>query len=308
MAKDMTATIPLTFVIPCYGRQHKLERAVDSILAQVMQPEEIIIVDDASPEPLTLPEVVAATGRVRIIRQPTNGGAALGRNTGMRAAKTEWVGFLDSDDWLLPDTLQLRWQFLQEEESRSATKGHTVYGCGWQDTLPDGTVLCERIPLPAREAADFFRGCWFSPGSCIIINRREVLSRAGEADGSLRRLEDYEWFVRIGLAGFDLKVQDLIGAGIERGSNTSLAAVTVAAEFIRQRIRDLMQARPDGARLRRQADAYLLYERAASAWREKRLAAFVLLMAGSLLVSPRLRFSSLPGWQVRIPGEGPLRP
>lgn len=305
---NMTATIPLTFVIPSYGRQQKLERAVASILAQGVLPEEIIVVDDASPEPLVLPEAVAATGRVRLIRQPVNGGAAQARNTGMEAARTDWVSFLDSDDWLLPDTLQPRWHFLQEGEDRTAEKGRTVYGCGWQDTLPDGTVLRERIPLPAHGPADFFRGCWFSPGSCIILNRQEVLRLAGGADGSLRRLEDYEWFVRIGLAGFVLKVQDMAGAGIERGSNTSLAAVSAAADAISLRIAGLTRDRQDKAVLRRRANAYLRYERAASAWREKRLAAFALLMAGSLAESPRLKLSPLPGWTLRHAPAPRVRP
>lgn len=292
----MTTTIPLTFVIPSYGRQQKLERAIGSILTQPVQPEEIIVIDDASPEPLTLPESTIATGRVRIIRQAVNGGAAVGRNTGMQAARTEWVSFLDSDDWLLPDTLQHRWRFLQEEERHSTRKGLTIYGCGWQDTLPDGTLIRKRVPYPAREAADFFRGCWFAPGSCIILNGREALARTGGADSGLRRLEDYEWFVRIGLAGFTLSVQCLLGAGIERASNTNLCAVTAATGFIRQRIRNLTQTRPDRTRLRRVATAYLLYERAASAWRERRLAAFAVLMMCSLLASPRLSVSPMPGW------------
>lgn len=303
----MTALIPLTFIIPSFGRQQKLERAVASILAQGVQPEEIILIDDASPQPLVLTAEMAATGRVRLIRQPVNGGAAQARNSGMEAARTDWVSFLDSDDWLLPDTLQRRWQFLEQEEARAPQKGRTVYGCGWQDTLPDGTVLRERVPLPAGGPQDFLRGCWFSPGSCVILNRLQVLHLAGGADGSLRRLEDYEWFVRIGLAGFTLKVQDLAGAGIERGSNTNLAAVTVAAEIICQRIVELTQGRPDAKLLRRKAKAYLRYELAASAWREKLLAAFALLLAGSLAASPRLKLSPMPGWTVRSASAAPVK-
>lgn len=295
----MIKTIPLTFIIPCYGRQQKLERAVASILAQAVQPEEIIIVDDASPEPLVLPPEMITMGHLRLIRQPVNGGAAQARNTGMEAARTEWVSFLDSDDWLLPNTLHQRWQFLQQEEDRAPQRGRAIYGCGWQDTLPDGTALRERIPLAARDPADFCRGCWYSPGSCILLNRLEVLRLAGGGDGSLRRLEDYEWFVRIGLSGFELKVQNLVGAGIERGCNTDLAAVSAAADFIGRRIADLTQDRPDARPLRRRANAYLRYEMAASAWREKRLATFILLMTASLFASPRLKLSPLPGWTVR---------
>jgi glycosyltransferase involved in cell wall biosynthesis len=294
------ATIPLTFIIPAYGRQQKLTRAIGSILSQVVQSVAIIVVDDASPEPLTLPDDFAATGRVRIIRQAENGGPAKARNTGMQAARTDWVSFLDSDDWLLPGTLDLRWRFLEAEESRAAVKGRTVYGCGWQDVMQDGSILRERIPLPAERASDFFQGCWFSPGSCIILNRSDVLREAGGVWESLRRLEDYEWFVRIGLAGFHLKVQDIAGTSIERGSNTSLAAVTEAAQSIRQRLQALT---PD-SRLRRRADSYLFYERAASAWREGRPAAFLYLIARSLLARPRFRLSPLPGWNTRQASGG----
>jgi hypothetical protein len=173
--------------------------------------------------------------------------------------------------------------------------------------MPDGVVLRDRIPHGTQDAAGFFSGCWFSPGSCVILNKREVLHWAGEADGSFRRLEDYEWFVRIGLAGFRLDVQPLVGACVERGNNTSLAVVAAAAALIRDRISDLTRAHPDRARLLRRADAYLRYERAASAWRERRLAAFAVLMAGSLLAWPRLRLSPTPGWYVRRPDTARVR-
>ncbi|MGV4793003.1 glycosyltransferase [Rhizobium sp. F40D2] len=118
----MTSNIPLTFIIPTYGRQDKLVRAITSILSQDWQPEEIIVVDDASPQPLTLPAAFAETGRVRIIRQSENRGPAACRNVGMLAARTDWVSFLDSDDWLLPGTLQLRWFFWKMQRERARQK------------------------------------------------------------------------------------------------------------------------------------------------------------------------------------------
>lgn len=136
----MTRLIPLTVVIPCYGRQEKLARAVDSVLIQPVLPQEIIIVDDGSPLPLKLPELKNLSCHIRIIRLPVNSGAAEARNVGLQASKTDWVSFLDSDDWLLPNTMQLRWKFVSEEEMRAPVKGRTVYGCGWQDTLINGML------------------------------------------------------------------------------------------------------------------------------------------------------------------------
>jgi glycosyltransferase involved in cell wall biosynthesis len=291
----MKVQIPLTFVIPSYGRQQKLERAVNSILEQDVWPVEVLVIDDASPEPLVLSERTASTGIVRIVRLDANGGAGNARNVGLEIAKTEWVSFLDSDDWLLPGTMEARWAYLDDAEKHCPVPGRTVYGCGWLDVLPSGVLWQERVPLPASTPDEFFRGCWFAPGSCIILNRAEIMNAAGGSDVSLRRLEDYEWFVRIALANFELKIQDMIGVAVERGNNTNLVAVTNASAYIRHKIASLTKDKS----LRKTADAYLFYERAASAWRERRLASFLWLITASLLSRPRIKLSPLPGWRVR---------
>lgn len=297
----MARLIPLTVVIPCYGREQKLARAVNSVLIQPVLPREIIIVDDGSPLPLKLPEFKDLGCHVKIIRLPVNSGAAEARNVGLQASKTDWVSFLDSDDWLLPNTMHLRWKFVSEEEMRAPLKGRTVYGCGWQDTLINGTVFRERTPYSVLGAAEYFRGCWFSPGSCVILNGREILQRAGKVDVNLRRLEDYEWFIRIGLAGFTLKVQDIVAVAIERGSNTNLEVVTTAAKLIRQRVWELTISNPERVSLRRSAEAYLLFEQAGSAWKEGNVRAFLKSIILSLLARPRFRIYPMLGWKIRFP-------
>ncbi|MFO0157537.1 MAG: glycosyltransferase family 2 protein [bacterium] len=287
--------IPLTIIIPCYARQRKLERALASIFSQDLQPAEVLVIDDASSEPLIIPETLADAGRTRLIRLNCNAGPAKGRNTGMAAARTQWVSFLDSDDWLLPGSLRERWNYIQTEESRSTVKNCTVYGCGWQDVLPEGTIFRQRFPIAPKEPVDFFRGCWFAPGSCIIFNQEALLRKIIPFDENLRRLEDYEWFTRIALAGFNLKIQQHLGVAIERGNNTNLAAVAAATVLIRQRVAN----RTADRRLRRISDSYLFYECAASAWRERRLLRFAYLMARSILASPRLTLSPIPGWRAK---------
>jgi GT2 family glycosyltransferase len=291
----MSTPIALTVIIPCYARQIKLERALASIFSQELQPVEVVVIDDASPEPIVIPDAFVASRRVRMIRVASNLGPAKGRNIGMSAAHTQWVSFLDSDDWLLPGSLHQRWNYVQANETRSVVKNCTVYGCGWQDVLPDGTIFRTRFPIAPNQPVDFFRGCWFAPGSCIIFNQEELLRKTGPFDETLRRLEDYEWFTRIALAGFDLRIQQHLGVAIERGINTNLASVTAAAALIRQRVAALTN---DPALLRI-ANSYLFYECAASAWREKRLMSFASFMARSFLASPRLALSPIPGWRTR---------
>ena len=127
------------------------------------------------------------------------------------------------------------------------------------------------------------------------------MQRAGKVDVNLRRLEDYEWFIRIGLAGFNLKVQDIVAVGIERGSNTSLEVVTTAAKLIRQRVWELTMFNPERRSLRRSTEAYLLFEQAGSAWKAGNVRAFLKFIIFSLLARPRFRIYPMPGWKIRFP-------
>lgn len=83
----------VSVVIPTYGRQHLLTNAINSVLRQTYQTLEIIVVDDGSPTPVTVPE----DPRIRLSRT-SNRGVAHARNVGARTAGGEIIFFLDSDD------------------------------------------------------------------------------------------------------------------------------------------------------------------------------------------------------------------
>jgi len=90
-------------IIPTYGRSRWLAEALESVLAQSVQDFEVIVVDDASPEPAQ----VADDPRVRLVRREENGGPAAARNTGVSSARGRYVTFLDDDDLYEPDRLEL---------------------------------------------------------------------------------------------------------------------------------------------------------------------------------------------------------
>src|SRR6476661_2260120 len=88
------ATPTFTVIVPTYGRPEFLADALASIVAQSFADFECIVVDDASPEPASLP----ADSRLRVIRREFNGGPPAARNTGIEAARGRYVAFLDDDD------------------------------------------------------------------------------------------------------------------------------------------------------------------------------------------------------------------
>lgn len=104
----MVNTIPgISVILPVYNVEKYLDTCLDSILSQPFSDFELIAVNDGSTDtsPLILEKRAKQDGRMRIIHQE-NGGLFCARNTGLAAASGEYILFVDSDDWLLPRTLQ----------------------------------------------------------------------------------------------------------------------------------------------------------------------------------------------------------
>jgi glycosyltransferase involved in cell wall biosynthesis len=90
-------------IVPTYGRPQMLDDAVASVLSQTIDDLECIVVDDASPDPVT----VDRDERVRVVRRDHNGGPGAARNTGVELARGRYLAFLDDDDWWVPDRLEI---------------------------------------------------------------------------------------------------------------------------------------------------------------------------------------------------------
>lgn len=101
--------IQVSVVVPTYNRGSLLRSTLDSVRAQTLVPElvEIIVVDDGSTDDTVAQARTALEGapNVRIIEQ-ANGGVARARNRGWRAARGEWIAFLDHDDTFHPTKLE----------------------------------------------------------------------------------------------------------------------------------------------------------------------------------------------------------
>ena len=97
----------LSIIVPVYKVEAYLNRCIDSILAQTFTDFELILVDDGSPDNCgtICDEYAGKDSRITVIHQE-NGGLSAARNAGIEyALKTdsEWISFIDSDDWIHPD-------------------------------------------------------------------------------------------------------------------------------------------------------------------------------------------------------------
>ena len=94
----------LSVIVPVYNVEEYLARCVDSILAQTYQNLEVILVDDGAGDRsgAICDAFAARDSRVRVIHKE-NGGLSSARNAGLEAAGGEYIGFVDSDDWITED-------------------------------------------------------------------------------------------------------------------------------------------------------------------------------------------------------------
>lgn len=97
-------TPELSIIVPIYKVEKYLDECIQSILGQTFTDLELILVDDGSPDacPQMCDAAAEQDSRVRVIHQK-NGGLSAARNTGIEAARGNWLGFVDSDDFVAPD-------------------------------------------------------------------------------------------------------------------------------------------------------------------------------------------------------------
>ena len=102
----------VSVIVPVYKVEKYIHRCVDSILAQTFRDFELILVDDGSPDHcgVICEEYAAKDSRIHVIHQE-NGGLSAARNTGIAWAlahsDSQWLTFIDSDDWIHPQFLEM---------------------------------------------------------------------------------------------------------------------------------------------------------------------------------------------------------
>jgi len=217
----------VSVVIPAFQRQRQLDRAIASVLAQSGirgSAIEIIVVDDCSPSPLA----IVTNSSAQLIRQYQNGGAAAARNKGVAMATGDLIAFLDSDDVWLPNKLANQLASFAEL-SKTHDPDLLAIGTGFYDPDRKTGVLRSRIPRASSTVELFSSGCWFGPGSTLLMSRK-AFDAIGPQDAAMRRLEDLDWFIRFGQAGgkfFSTQTRDVV---IRPSGTAPFDAVMTAAQ------------------------------------------------------------------------------
>jgi len=173
----MESDFRVSVVIPVYNRQTLGERALRSAATQDVSGMEIIVVDDCSSPPFRFPEDLKDHPNINLICLNPNQGESESRNAGVAAARSNWIAFLDADDYWLPGTLAPRLSTAERSFSQ-LNDALTVYAAGF---IIDNIRLRRRearMPVSSDDPEMFASGCWFCPGSTSLL-RKEVFAKVG---------------------------------------------------------------------------------------------------------------------------------
>lgn len=182
----------VSVIIPAYNAAWCVRKAIDSVLVQGFGDREVIVVNDGSIDDTA--SVLARYGdAVRVIDQP-NGGMSSARNAGIRAARGEFLAFLDSDDWWLPGKLEAQVELLRARPDLG------FCSCAARVENIDGELLnlwqCPTWRGPF--VVHLFGSGADVPGSCsAVLARRGLVLEVGAFDETLRGAEDPDLWIRL---------------------------------------------------------------------------------------------------------------
>jgi glycosyltransferase involved in cell wall biosynthesis len=189
----------VSVIIPAFRAAHTINRAVDSLFAQTRVPDEILVVDDGSPDDLATP--LSGYGeRVTLIRKP-NGGAASARNLGIERSRCELVAFLDADDYWETRKLQDQLEILRAHPQVVLVASRFYAqppGGDRTELLPelDSHHLGQVLVLSGPEAFELATKVW----TTTVLVRRSTLGEHRFVTG-LEPAEDRDLWVRLIVSG-----------------------------------------------------------------------------------------------------------
>lgn len=198
----------VTIIIPCYNAESFVADAIESAFAQTFKDIEIIVVDDGSTDG-TIDVINRYANRIRILRQ-RNLGAPAARNNGMRAARGEFVQFLDADDILLPSKVEVCIQHFEPDID--------VVFCDYIDedalerrggSLVKRAIYSLQRPPPHWDPNDVVTSTLKSPVTTLApLFRLSTLQQLGGWDERLKNNQDIELTFRLALNGARFKKID----------------------------------------------------------------------------------------------------
>ena len=203
----------VSVIMPTFNSRVHIEKAIYSVLAQTYQHIELIVVDGGSTDGTVelIKEVSSEDDRIQYVNNIDDAGPAHARHTGIQICTGDYVAFLDSDDYWIPEKTEKQLHFMQENDVLFSYTGYRSvdeYG---------GNISC---PVLMRDSYDLrealiYRGI----GILTVMLERKVLT-AEITNTSSPFAEDYLWWLLILQQGHIARHVDIDAARYRKIKNS----------------------------------------------------------------------------------------
>lgn len=177
----------VSIIMPSYNTAPYIKETIQSVLDQTYTNWELIIVDDCSTD--NTEEVLATINdsRIRYFKNEKNSGAAVSRNKALRAAKGQWIAFLDSDDLWMSEKLEKQINFMKKN-------GYSFSYTNYEEIDVDGNKTGIKITGPKRiTKTGMFNYCW--PGCLTVMFDADKIGLIQIED--IKKNNDYAMWLKV---------------------------------------------------------------------------------------------------------------
>jgi glycosyltransferase involved in cell wall biosynthesis len=237
--KTHSKTAPtVSVVIPAYNAAKYIGEALISVFNQTFTSYEVIVINDGSPDTDELErELQPYTAAIQYIRQE-NRGAAAARNTGLRAATGELVGFLDADDKWSPDFLAKQIELLKSSNADLVYSDALFFG----ESPLAGRTFMELQPSRGDVTPEKLLAVEVTVLTSAVLARKAPLIEVGLFDESLHRGHDFDLWLRLAKRGMRFAYQReilahyrIVESGLSGGTISQLERTLAVLETIKAR-------------------------------------------------------------------------
>lgn len=185
-------------IIPSYKCSETLHRAISSIVKQTRPVEEILVVDDCSPDGSKIKAIAESFPRVKYIRNEVNIGLAGSRNAGLFATNCEIVAFMDADDESHPQRIEIQLKYLTH---------NSVVTCDFMriaDKAKPEYIYYAKEKIKSNFSS-YINALFNRITGAALMGETALLRNAGGYDQELRASEDLDLYLRLLNLGFTVK-------------------------------------------------------------------------------------------------------
>ena len=180
----------VSVILPSWNRADWLKKSIDSVLEQTFRDFELIVVDDASTDS-TQEILTSYSGKIRSITFAKNLGVSAARNAAVKNCDSEWIAFLDSDDFWHPHKLQ-------KQIAQTVIRAECPIHFTDEIWIRNGVRVNPKKKHQKLEGWIFkpsLELCLMSPSTVLL--RRELFDVHGLFDETLPICEDYDLWLRL---------------------------------------------------------------------------------------------------------------